>query len=192
MYNPIRQIHLFSALVLTTFVLMYFITGWVMVFEETFKRQKTATETIKKIVPGIHTTGNDTIISLIKHNFNLSGQYQVQRNASGEININFRHPGWHITAAVKQESDSVTVTVEKQNFVSVMHQFHRLHGYRGGWNYYAWALMFDLSSVSMILFAITGVYLWYRVERQRLAGWIVLVAMTGLTAFTIFYLMYLA
>jgi hypothetical protein len=50
--------------------------------------------------------------------------------------------------------------------------------------------MYDLSALSMIVFSITGFYLWYKTERKRLAGWLVLLASTLLTFSTIFYLMY--
>jgi hypothetical protein len=71
-----------------------------------------------------------------------------------------------------------------------MNQYHRLHGYSGGLNYYLWAFIYDLSSISMIVFSLSGVYLWYKTERKRTAGWFVLLGSTVLTYATILYLMY--
>jgi hypothetical protein len=73
-----------------------------------------------------------------------------------------------------------------------MHQFHRLHGYQGDPAYVLWAFIYDLSSLSMIIFALSGVYLWYKVERRRLAGWLILTGSTLLTAATIIYLMFIS
>jgi hypothetical protein len=92
---------------------------------------------------------------------------------------------------VPSHSDSVTVTTKKKNFISALHQFHRIHGYHGGWNYRIWAFVYDLSAFSMIVFAITGVYLWYKTERVRWPGWLILAGFTLFIAFTIYYLRYL-
>ena len=42
----------------------------------------------------------------------------------------------------------------------------------------------------MILFAISGIYLWYRRTRRKLVGWIFLGVSYGYAGMTILYLMY--
>lgn len=190
MYNRIRQIHLFAAFILTAFVLMYFITGFVMIFEDTFQRKDNAVSRTIKEIPGIHTQSDDALLSSLRRNFPVSGQYEIRRNES-RIVVNFRHPGTEISAVVLRKSDTVTVTAKNKNLTGVLHQFHRQHGYRGGWNYDLWAFFYDLSALSMIVFAITGVYLWYKTERSKWPGMLILLAFTFFTAFTFCYLNYL-
>ena len=187
MFNSIRQIHLFAAFVLSVFVLMYFVSGLVMIFEDTFQRKDTDVRILKGHIRGIGTASGDALVSLVKENFGLRGQYQLRQNNSGMV-LNFRHPGTEVQVMVQTAFDSVTCTIRKKNFVSVLHHFHRLHGYHGGGNYFAWAIMYDMAALSMILFAITGVYLWYRIERVRWPGWLILAVFTLLTAYTIYYL----
>jgi hypothetical protein len=187
MYKSIRQIHLFAAFVLTVFVLMYFVSGFVMIFEDSFQRKDTGVSVLKRHIPGIGAASGDTLVSLVKETFGVRGQYQIRRNNSGTV-LTFRHPGKEVQVVVQTLSDSTTCTIRKKNLVSVLHQFHRLHGYYGGANYIAWAIMYDLAAMSMILFAITGVFLWYKTERVRWPGWLILGAFTMLTAFTIYYL----
>ena len=187
MFNRIRQIHLFTAFILTAFILMYFITGFVMIFEETFLRKDRSVSTRTVEIPGIHERSGYTLISALKEHFSVRGQYQIRKNQTGTI-VNFRHPGSETIFVMEDQSDSVTATISEKNLISTLHQFHRLHGYNGGWNYQAWAFVYDLSALSMIVFALSGFYLWYRTERTRWPGWLIIIALTLFTAFTLFYL----
>ncbi len=188
MFNRIRQIHLFAAFILTAFVLMYFISGLVMIFENTFERKDNTVDRVLTRVPGIHALSDDSLLSELGKRFEVSGQYELRRNQS-QTTVTFRHPGTEIRAVIATENDSVIVTKRKKNFTAVLHQFHRQHGYRGGWNYYLWAFFYDLSAVAMIIFAITGLYLWYKTERNKWTGYLILISLTLLTFFTIYYLM---
>jgi hypothetical protein len=188
-YQLIRKIHLLSTLVLATFIFMYFATGFIMIFEETFQRKNVKVEKIKEKVEGIRYIDGDSLVRWSMAKYRLRGQYQIRENATSTV-VDFRHPGTTASLTLPNSSDSVHVEIRKGNFNTTMHQYHRLHGYYGGVNYYVWAFMYDLSALSMIVFSITGFYLWYKTERKRLAGWLVLLASTLLTFSTIFYLMY--
>lgn len=189
MYQMIRKIHLFATLILATFVFMYFATGFVMIFEETFQRKATNVETIKEKINGVGSMELDSLLTWAIERFDLSGQFDVEETDELRT-VRFSHPGTTVRLKVLRDYDSVHVEISKGNFISVMHQYHRLHRYEGGLNYYAWAFVYDLSAISMIVFAITGVYLWYKTERKRLVGWLVLLASTLLTGSTIFYMIY--
>ena len=187
MYDRFRQIHLFVAFVLTIFILMYFVTGFVMILEDVFKRTDTAVSTKTMEIHGVRSLTGEELVLKLKKDLDVSGQYQI-REAEEVTLVHFRRPGTETDVKVSHESDSITVTSKRKNGISTMHQFHRLHGYRGGWNYVAWAFMYDLSSLSMIIFALTGVYLWYKTERTRWPGWVLLIGFTFLTAYTLYYL----
>jgi hypothetical protein len=192
MFNRIRQLHLYAAFVLTTFVVMYFVSGFVMIFEDNFKREKISQEEVVREIPGIHTSDADSLIARLKNSFQVHGQYTIHKDKGGQTMVNFRRPGTETDLVISAKTDSVSVTIKKQNFITVLHALHRLRGYNGGWNYYAWAFMFDLSALSMIVFALSGVYLWYKNERNRNPGWIVIASFTLFTGFTICYLLYLS
>ena len=190
MYNRIRQIHLFAAFVLTVFILMYFVTGLVMIFEETFSRTDISTTTSITVIPGIRSVSDDSLVVVVKSQTGARGQFLVRRNR-GQRQIQFKHPGTETLALVPADSDSVKLIVKKKNLAATFHHFHRLHGYYGGWNYILWAFFYDLSALSMIVFAFTGVYLWYKTERVKWPGFLILLVSTLITAFTIYYLQHL-
>ena len=188
-YQLIRKIHLFSTLLLATFIFMYFATGFIMIFEETFQRKNVKVETFKEKVDGIRSIDADSLVRWSMKKYRLRGQYEMRKDEKSTI-VSFRHPGTTASLTIPVKHDSVYVEIRQGNFNSAMHQYHRLHGYHGGVNYYVWAFMYDLSALSMIVYSLTGFYLWYKTERKRLAGWLVLLASTLLTFSTIFYMMY--
>ena len=121
----------------------------------------------------------------------LASNKCILRQNEGRTQVSFRHPGTESQVLMTPDSDQVKVTIRRKNFVATLHQFHRLHGYHGGWNYTLWAIVYDLSSISMILFSLTGFYLWYKTERVRWPGWIIFTAFTAFTGFTIVYLSFM-
>ena len=189
LYRIIRKIHLLATLILATFILMYFATGFIMIFEETFQRQNLSVEKVKEEIHGIRSIDQDSLLRWSREKYQLNGRSIVDENNENLV-VDFSHPGTTASVTVSRSYDSVYVEVKRGNFNTVMHQYHRLHGYAGGWNYYLWAFVYDLSAISMIVFSVTGFYLWYKTERKKLAGWLVIVASTLLTFSTIFYLMY--
>lgn len=188
-YKVIRKIHLFATLLLATFVFMYLATGLIMIFEETFQRKNLSVEKVKEKIEGIRSLDQDSLVRWARKKYHLTGRSFIDENKENVI-VDFSHPGTIASVKVLRSNDSVYVEVKKGNVNTVMHQYHRLHGYEGGWNYFAWAFMYDLSAIAMIVFSITGLYLWFKTERRRLAGWLVFLGSTILTFSTIYYLMY--
>jgi len=190
MYSIIRKLHLFASFFLATFILMYFVTGFVMIFEQYFKREHNDMN-IKEAMVHTRPLNADDIVARLQSQFKLRGQYSVRFQDQRAV-VNFRHPGEMTEVIVPYETDSVFISKRKGNIYFTMHQFHRLHGFYGGLNYVVWSLVYDLSALSMIVFALSGFYLWYKSERYKGSGWIVFAVSTFITFGTIIYLMFLA
>ena len=82
------------------------------------------------------------------------------------------------------------MTTRTENARDVLVGFHRLHGYGGGWLYDMWVLFYDLASLSMIVFALTGIYLWWRLTKRRFWGWLCLGLSWGYAAVTVGWLLW--
>jgi len=91
---------------------------------------------------------------------------------------------------VSADLKSATVTEHRFGWQRVLAGFHRLHGYGGGWLYDLWAVLYDLASAAMIVFAVTGVVLWHRLARPRWPGWVLLACGLAFTASTLSYLLW--
>jgi hypothetical protein len=65
-----------------------------------------------------------------------------------------------------------------------------MHQYGGGWLYNLWVVFYDLASLALIVFAITGVYMWYKLEGRKRLGWILLGLSFAYAGAMVLYLIY--
>jgi hypothetical protein len=104
--------------------------------------------------------------------------------------FNYARPGTTFEAVVSPDGKQVAITSKEFGFVGLANGMHRLHGYGGGRIYDAWAFLYDLASAALILFALTGIILWYQSTSRRLPGLICLGLSFSFSAAMILYLLY--
>jgi len=190
-YTLFRTIHLYAGLALLAFVIMYFVTGYPMIHHAWFP-QSEPNRTIRTemlVYPGAREPAAYSIY--LQETFNLRGKVTRQRRLKdGSWEFRYSRPGTIHEAVVAPAGDSVRITTVKEKPIETMIAFHELHGYGGGLLYNVWALFYDLASFSLIVFAFTGIYLWYRLTKKKLLGWIFLAISYGYATVTVLYLMY--
>lgn len=185
MHTLLRNIHLYSAFIIGAFLLMYFVTGGVMVLESIFPRTNKHTTLQTLAIHG--TSSEEKTIKDICSRFSIHGDLSMTTSADGNKTYRFIRPGYR-AEVTRFHVDSVRVNIKKGTLGSVMNDFHRLRGYEGSWIHMVWALLYDLSSISLLVFAFSGVYLWWKLEKNKKPGVVFLLASTAVTAFTILYL----
>lgn len=175
MYTIIRKIHQYTGLMLLAFVVMYFVTGYIIVHHEWFgEKPAMKTERTETLSAGLP-SGTDEAAAALQEMFGLNGmRYEPIRRGDGTWRFMFRRPGVDNEVIVAADGKSAKITETQRDAVGRLIGLHRLHGYRAGWAYYAWAVMYDLASMAMIVFAVTGVYLWYKLTSRRTLGWVML------------------
>jgi hypothetical protein len=191
MYHLIRKIHLFTGLLLLVFVIMYFASGYVMIHPRWFgeRQPKLSVRTEALNFPAEPSDG--AFAERLKEAFGLRGQSSPpERRKDGSTRFNFVRPGTAFQADLSPDGKQITITRKDFGFSGLANGMHRLRGYHGGWLYYLWAFLYDLASGALIIFAITGIILWYQSCSRRLAGWACLAASFGFTAGMICYLMW--
>lgn len=125
----------------------------------------------------------------LQREFNLSGKrYPPQRLKDNRWKFRYFHPGNIYDAIVSAKGDSVEITHQKGYARTIIIGFHRIHGYGGGWLYNIWAFIYDLVCISMILFAVTGIVIWYKNTKRRMLGWVLLTISFCYAAITVLYL----
>lgn len=185
MFRVIRKIHLYTSFVIASFLLMYFLTGAVMVFDDVFNRMDTKNFSEKVAIKN-NRTETQTVAEICRH-YNISGEESVNRN-NNENSYSYFRPGYKAELFFSKKDTSVYVKIQKGNFGRVMNDFHRLRGYKGSWTHIVWAFLYDLSCIALLIFAFSGIYLWWKLERKKQIGIIFLFASTGITVFTIWYI----
>ena len=156
-----------------------------MVMESLFPR--VSKNTILETVSANKNTSEERIIKDISATFNIHGELRTRIPPNGKKVYSFSRPGYKAELS-RVHVDSVRVSIRQGTFGSVMNDFHRLRGYEGSWHHFIWAFLYDLSCVSLLVFAITGVCLWWKLEKNKSTGIAFLLASTAITAFTMFYL----
>ena len=183
-YNLIRKIHLYTAFVVGAFLFMYFITGGVLIMHTVFPRH--TKEELSKTITIKEEQNESEIIESICSQFDIRGFRRRSERSDGTVAITFTHPGTWSQILLTPQSETVDIKIRKGTFASVMNDFHRLRGFDGS-IHIVWAIFYDLSSIALILFSISGIYLWWKLIKKKLLGFIFLFISTGLTLFTIMY-----
>lgn len=182
----IRKLHLYASFVIASFLLMYFLSGAVMIMGNIFPRKN-----VKTLFEKVALKNNQVEAEAIKEIFrqyDIHGVESKITNANGGRNYNFIRPGYRAEIIFVEGKDSIKVNIKEGTFWSAMNDFHRLRGYTGSWTHKVWAVLYDLSCIALLVFAFTGVYFWWKLERKKLLGTIFIFASTGITVFTIWYL----
>jgi len=191
MYRQVRQIHQIAGLVVLVFLAMYVLSGMVLVHRSWLNEAEPA-RTTRHVAPD--DVGEDTLESWVvylQEDLELRGQVRSSRSLrDGRLEISIARPGVTHRAEVSSDRTMVRIVEERTSWPATAMALHRLHGYGGSWLYTLWAVLYDLVSVALIAFGLTGIYLWYRLTRRRLVGWIVLAVSYGYTVVSVLYLLY--
>ena len=182
MYHFIRRIHLFTGLILLIFVMMYFTTGYVMVHESWFPRGDPVVTQRTELLSTSTNLSNDAMAVLLQERFDIRGQRMPPtRKKDGSWRFNYSRPGTVYEAVVSADGGKVTVTEKKLRFERTMNGLHRQKGYGGGRIYSLWSLLYDLASAALVVFAVSGVFLWWKSTSGHLPGCICLALGCGFT-----------
>lgn len=189
--TSIRKLHLYTGLGLLSFVLMYFFTGYVLVHERMFPH---ADPTKTTWVESLDYDGPDDIEArsqYLQGSFGLRGKPgRIRELNDGRVSYSYARPGYNFEAVVSTNRQTAEITRTEWGFRNLMVGYHRVHGYGGSWIYYLWSAMYDMASAACIVFAVTGVVMWYPTRRHDRLGWLYLAVGFGLTTAMILYLMY--
>ena len=190
MYHFILRIHLFTAFVLLVFVIMYFATGYMMIHDHWFGKAKPSTAVRTESIDPPAGATDETVSRYLQDRFDLRGKRNpVTRKSDGSRQFNFFRPGTTFETVVSPDGRSVTITQKEFGGVALASSLHRLRGYGGGGIYELWVVLYDLASVSLIVFALSGILLWYQSTTRHLAGWICLGLGVGFTTAMILQLL---
>lgn len=192
MKEAIRRIHLYSALAITSYLVLYFFTGFVLVHGDIFPNHDPEKATVSE---NLNFTGEDTPeawTAFIQQKYAVRGQRQPMRKLKdGSLRINFFRPGHSFEALVSPDRQSVQITRTTGFFRQLMVGFHRVHVYGSGPLYDFWCFMYDVASASCILFAASGILIWYTAKQRDPWGWLFVVSGFGLTLMLSLYFMYM-
>jgi hypothetical protein len=198
MFTIIRKIHLYSGLVILAFLMMYFVSGYVLIHRDWFGGQSGKPEPTTRTESLAGYTGPRTpeaLAAYVVDRFGLAGRLAIpppQRQPKDAIRFTVFRPGTTREVRIPHDDgETIEIRTVRENLAGLFVHLHRIHGYgAGGWAYNAYVLFNDLASASCILFALTGVYLWWMTAKRKIWGVLCLAASCAYGSGMILYLLH--
>ncbi|MCK4750700.1 MAG: PepSY-associated TM helix domain-containing protein [Bacteroidales bacterium] len=164
----IRKIHLVSSMFILSFLLMYLVTGLFMMNRNLFEIPPVKENQFKLLVEKPMEGAPELYGQYLKERLGTKGRIEYLKDGQENWLFHFNFPGdiYKVTLTPSQDTLYVQRSQQEQTLFMVLHGIHVLRGFKGGWAYTAWAVMYDMSCVAMLVFAVTGVVMWYRARRR--------------------------
>ncbi len=173
LHKIIRKIHLISSMIMFSFLMMYLFTGIIKINHNLFNIPTVEKSDYKLAVEKKMNGTPKQYSRYLKEKLGLKGRLIFNKDQKENWIFNFNFPGDNIQITLTPAQDSLHITQWKQNqnFFTVANQIHVLRGFKGGWEYTIWAVMYDISCFSMIIFALTGILIWFKQRKRFKHGW---------------------
>ena len=183
-YRLIKKIHLYACLSTVAVLAMFILTSYLMIHHKTFHQDPIKTT----LEVDVDITSENDWTQLIR-----------DRKIKGRMNKEVRKEGQWIReyASAEQfsrlsydvETARLTINRNDQHFANALKGIHAQRGYRGPLPYLIYAFLLDMVGLSLIIFTITGVILWFQLLKNDRIAWIIFAAGFLYFASTIFVLM---
>jgi hypothetical protein len=188
----IRRIHMYLALFLVPWVLMYALSTIVMnhhtIFENWYDHQPVSW-TLEREIPYEVDFPSDTkrwvVVDQILSDLDMQGAHNVGGSLDNKITITRRNA--IRPQRIQYDSQKRTIRIEKQEFRTngFLEQMHRRKGYDTKFlSDDLWAITVDLFILSTVLWAASGLWMWWELKVTRKWGGICIGS--GVVIFTFF------
>jgi len=191
MYNVIRKIHLYCGLIILIFLMMYFVSGYMMVHRPWFVAAPPAPTTKMATLESTGALPTEQLAAEVQKKLGLVGRIQFPPKQPAEVTRFWVvRPGTMIRVDVPARAHLIYLTTQRVGLVGTLIMLHKVRGYDGQLIFDAYAFFCDLAGLSMILFAISGVYLWWKRVKNHSWGVLCLTASCAYAAGMMLYLAY--
>jgi len=168
----IRKVHLATSMVMLSFMLIYVFTGIFLINRECF--QIPEVERTGYAIPAGKKMDGDPrdYARYLGESLDLKGRVEFRQVRNEDWIFYFSFPGdrYEVRLTPKQDTLHIQRSRQDRSFFTVVQGIHVLRGFRGGWPYTLWAVMYDVAFASMYLFAVTGIIIWFRLRKKYRYG----------------------
>lgn len=185
----IRELHLLGGLLLAVVVLFYTVSGMAISYARWLPagQPRLSTEQVPLGAP-LDSSGTG-LRNLVTTAQGGPGRLQgLERLDGNRLRIRRDAPASRLEAEATIGASFARLSRTDHDPARVLRGLHVLSGRTGGPAYTVWALLLDLTALAVIGFAVSGIYLWYRLARDRRLGWVILACSWGYTLTMVGYL----
>jgi hypothetical protein len=169
MHQLIRQIHMYAAFITMAFLVMYFVTGYLMNNPQWFDQEKPATDT-KTISMKKPDVSNEELYNQLKDKLEISGRFHNSWTNKGTTYYEYQSMLRQTIVYFDSTYTTATVKLSDKNTIGNITAYHRLHKYGGPLAYSFYVLLMDFASLALLIFVLTGVYMWLSFVKYRWLG----------------------
>ncbi len=188
----LRKIHLASSIVIFAYLLMYFVTAFILIRHDWFPHASPVT-TRQTVDFKIESKSTDftSLTPAIKKHLDITGRTDIPfQRKDGCWVYNVYRPGISHHIVLNQEQEKLTVsTTEQLTVARVSSRLHLMRFYKGSIKYYIWAFFYDLSAISMLLFGLSGILIWLKMKKAYRNGLYYLLSGTAISVAVLVYLL---
>ena len=132
---------------------------------------------------------SDWKVFLAQHK--IKGRFiRESKNDRGDLTRQYAHAAGSTKITVLDAQGQVEIVSSTKPLSDAIIGIHRQRGYHGSWVYILYAFLLDVMGLALILFAITGVIMWFKLLKHKKMAWIIFIAGLLYCVATIFLLMY--
>ena len=179
MYRWFRNTHLVAGLLAVPFLLMYGLSAVQMSHGGWFSLKPTVTEITVAVASSSVNDGRALARILMDQNQVRGEIRQVKATDSG-FHVQIEHPGTVYRVDFSTQTHQAVIRTSVAPFMGMLNRIHHLAGFHsaafvmdvwGGW----------VVAVSLCLFVLglTGIYMWFRLKKERLIGTVLLAVSLG-------------
>jgi hypothetical protein len=172
MYKTLRNIHLILGLLLFWVVMMYGVSAVQMAHR--IRIEPVVTERDVTATPGLDAR---PLANELMERYEMRGEMGNATSMPGGYRFPINRAGGASQVTYDRATGKVHLRETDTGFLGVMnrlHHFHGLHNQTGARN--AWGWMVLLASLGFFAIGGTGIYMWFRLHKERTIGVILLSA----------------
>jgi hypothetical protein len=178
MYRYLRNTHLYLGLFCCLFLLMYGVSSVQMAHNAWFSMRPRVNEVHFTLAPS---ADSRAVARELIDRYGLRGELGPARFVTpAQLSFTLTRPG---TVYQVQYAPATGDTRVRDSHAGFMGMLNRLHHVNGLWHDYwlvnVWGALVAMVSVALIVIAVTGIFLWFKIHNERVVGLILLVASLG-------------
>jgi hypothetical protein len=177
MYRWLRNTHLFTGLFSALFVLMYGVSSVQMAHNNWFDIRPTVTESTVAVEPS---SDARAVARQLMDRHGTAGEIQQINQKGDRFAFRIVRPGTMYDVEGARGAAEVKVKTSTAPLLGMLNRLHHISGY---WREYqvmnAWGVVLGLVSLGLIVLGATGIYLWFKLNGERVIGAILLAVSLG-------------
>jgi hypothetical protein len=174
MYRFLRNTHLLLGLFCFLFVLMYGLSALQMAHRRWFDLKPNITESTVQATPGA-SDARQVARELMDRQDLWGDIAQIRKTPAGAA-FRIQNPGAVYEVEYSAETGAAKVKANSPDFLGMLNRLHHVEGlYHDHILSNLWGVFVGVVSVALIVLGGTGIYLWFKLHKERKIGLVLLV-----------------